>query len=149
MGNLSVLKQSMLCVLLYTCHREERPPSLSYCCHGISNSGQNRTIHDKEVMRVWSALIHWDTGWYPMPSTGYQSESGYLLRLHFFEKMSCVAAVRRNLNDKGKSCYAILNSPSSSMQITLSRCSLFFQCCSSLSGLRVSLAEERKLLHTH
>ncbi|XP_074486191.1 putative methyltransferase NSUN7 isoform X1 [Sebastes fasciatus] len=35
-----------------------------------------------------------------MPSTGYQSESGYLLRLHFFEKMSCVAAVRRNLNDK-------------------------------------------------
>lgn len=54
-----------------------------------------------------------------------------LAELRFSEKMSCVAPVRKILNDKGKTCYAILNSPSSSVQITLSCCSLLSWTCSS------------------
>lgn len=58
--NIKVVLCRVYCImyyvyLLYICHREERPPSLSYCCHGISNSGQagmpqNKTIDDKEVV---------------------------------------------------------------------------------------------------
>lgn len=94
---------------------------------------QIRTRHDKEVMSVWTALIHF----------GHCTISGswdsfllivrlwILVELSFFDTMSCIAPVRGLLNGKGKTCYAILNSPSSSMQITLSWCSLFSQCCSS------------------
>lgn len=95
---------------------------------------QVRTRSDKEVMSVWTALIHWDTIQYI-----FEQKILFLLlivglwilaELPFFDTMSCVAPMRRLLNDKGKTCYAILNSPSSSMQITLSCCSLFSQSCS-------------------
>lgn len=44
--------QSMLCIILYSYLRGGvRPPSLSYCCHGISNSLQREAVDDKEVMR--------------------------------------------------------------------------------------------------
>ena len=96
---------------------------------------QNKTTHAKEVMRVRSALTHWDSVWYPVQRRKHQLlwvvGLWILAELHFFETMSCVAPVRRIVNDKGKTCYAILNSPSSSMQITLSCCSLFSQSCSS------------------
>lgn len=121
----------------------------------------DKPMHDKEVMRASKALVHGDRVWYPAHKEGKSfraeetslwlivTECGYLLELHFSENMSCVVPMRGTLNDKGKTCYAILNSPSSSMQITLSCCSLFFQRCSSKVDLRVSPVQDRKLPHTH
>lgn len=37
-----------------TCHGEERPTSLSYCCHGISNSGLS-TQRDPEQNQAWQS----------------------------------------------------------------------------------------------
>lgn len=102
----------------------------------------SKTMHDKEVTSVWSAQIHRGTPWYPVQSRKrlFRAENSSLwlivrpwihAELHFFETMSCVSPLWRLLNGKGKTCYAILNSPSSSMQITLSRCSLFSRSCSS------------------
>ena len=109
-------------------YNTERPPSLSYCCHGVSNSGA-RTWTEPLTEGVRETHV---TAWLPGNSSKTLGGSGYLLEPRFFEKMSSVVPSRRIVNDKGKSCYAFLNSPSWCMQITLSCCSLFFQGCSFL-----------------